>query len=421
MSLMQVDLIKPRVQLSQTSASSVGKQLHSHAPKQEPQPCDQVTLSASAPAHPTSGAAPSTLQAHSHHADHSAACATAPVVGGAVGAAVAQAVFEGLKTGFVQGYMDPQATLQFCRELEQKYPNLVELVELPIRSHGYDGKNADIKGSAPLYYMRLGPRDSDRDSKLGVYQHASPHAREHVNPLTMVELAEQLCANYDPASEDPAVKANTRLLEKLDIYISPQTNPDGANYSFYDDKRWRKNRAPHDGVDTGVDINRNYPYKWEKSRAADYQTYAGQGPASEPETRAIISVVDQHPNIRFVADWHSHSEEVRRPKGVSAKDKPFYDEFHGRVSDAIAGSRGRRYGVVESQVVEGSSDDFWYHERGLYSTILETARSFQPEQPEALQVMAECARGAREILEVAADYAEQRGLAKAQPDASPAA
>lgn len=333
--------------------------------------------------------------------------ATGSACAAASGAPIAQAIFEGLKTGFVSGYMDPQAIRSRCQELVKKYPDLVELIDTPFKSHGYDGKQEHLRGPAPLYYLRLGPKTAGRDEKVGVYQHSSPHAREHVNSMTMLELAEQLCANYDPKSTDPAIKANTRLLDSLDIYISPETNPDGTNYSFYDDRNWRKNRAPFDGVDAGVDVNRNYPYKWQAARGPNYQTYPGQGPASEPETKAMISVVDSHPNIKFVVDWHSYSEELRRPLGVSKEDAAFYDEFHGRIKEAIASSRGRQYGVVESKVVEGASDDYWYHARGLYSTIIETARSFQPTESEALAVSSECARGAREVLEVAADYAER--------------
>lgn len=343
--------------------------------------------------------------------------AASAAVGGTIATVAAEAIFDGLKTGFVKGYADPTATLEQCKALVAKYPDLAELVELPIKSHGYDGKRTDLRGQAPFYFLRLGPQTEDRDKKVGVYQHAAPHAREHVNPMTMLELAEQLCANYDPNSTEPAVVANTRLMDSLDIFISPQTNPDGANYSFYDDKGWRKNRSPFDGVDTGVDINRNYPYKWTGSKRPDYQTYPGKGPASEPETQAIISVVDQHPNIRFVLDWHSYSEDIRQPLGVSAEDKPIYAEFHGRMQSAIASSRGRQYDTVVSQIVEGSSDDYWYHQRGIYSTVIETARSFQPTPEEALQVAKEATRGAREALEFAADYADQHGLRSAQPTA----
>lgn len=345
-------------------------------------------------------------------ARRSLAAAAAQAAGATAGPLAAHAIFTGLQTGFVKEYIDPQATLKMAQDLAAKYPDLVEVVISDARSHGYDGKNAQIKGPAPLYYMRLGPKGSDRDKKVGVFHHASPHAREHVNPMTMMELANQLCANYDPQSTDPAVIANTRLMDKLDIFIAPQPNPDGANFSFYDDKGWRKNRSPFDGTDTGVDINRNYPYKWTAPDGPDYQTYPGKSPASEPETRALMAVVDQHPNIRFVMDWHSAAEEVRRPLGVSKTDDPVYNEFHGRVKDAIASSRGRQYRTVVSNVVEGASDDYWYNQRGIFSTVIETARSFQPAQTEALAVMTECARGAREALEYAADFADQYGLGR---------
>lgn len=343
-------------------------------------------------------------------ADKAAITTASQSVAATAGPLVAGAVFEGLKTGFVTDYIDPTATLQQAKALAAKYPDLVDFVELPLRSHGYDGKRTDLQGPAPFYYLRLGPKTDDRDQKMGIFQHAAPHAREHVNPMTMMELAEQLCANYDPNSNDPAVTANTRLMDKLDIFISPQTNPDGANYSFHDDKKWRKNRAPFDGIDTGVDINRNYPYQWTKSPGANYQTYAGQGPASEPETQALIEIVNRHPNIGFVLDWHSHGEDIRRPLGVSQEDNALYDEFHGRMKDAIASSRGREYKPVVSQVVAGSSDDYWYHDRGIISTVVETARSFQPEKDEALSVSQECARGAREALQFAADFADRKAL-----------
>lgn len=409
--------IQPKYAQTTTGAPSVGKSQRkkkSDAPKETPPSNDLVTLS------PASKTSKKKISALKDIAGKTAGVATGQSVAAAAGPLAAQAIFAGLQTGFVKDYIDPQATLQQCRELAAKYPNLVELVELPLKSHGYDGKRTDLKGPAPLYYMRLGPKTEDRDKKLGIFQHASPHAREHVNPMTMVELAEQLCANYDPKSTDAAVVANTRLMEKLDIFISPQPNPDGANYSFYDDKSWRKNRAPFDSVDTGVDINRNYPYKWKGPDGPDYQTYPGKSAGSEPETKMLMEVVNKHPNIRFVLDWHSAAEEVRRPQGVSKADEAIYGEFHSRMTDAIASSRGRQYRSVISNVVDGSSDDYWYHQRGIYSTVVEAARSFQPTKQEALQVVTECARGAREALEFAADFADKRGLATTQPDQSPA-
>lgn len=360
---------------------------------------DAVTLSAGAPPTPLR---PDTtaLQAGT------AAAAAGPVVGAAL--------LAGLKTGFVQGYMTPSEVYSWAQGLARRYPDLVELVERPYQTRGYDGQEADLQGPAPLYYLRLGPRnDPGRDQKMGVLNFAAPHAREWCQPIGMVELTEQLLQNYDPGSKDPAVMKNTALLQNLDLYVVPVTNPDGTNYSMHDEAMWRKTRAPEEnGV--GVDVNRNYPYRWEPGHPWE-EVYPGPAPLSEPETRNVVDLVDEHSNIRFVCDWHSHAEEVRRPWGVSEQDKPIYDRMHQRMAGAIESVRGRRYETVVSNVVNGASDDYFYHEKGLFSTIVEDAREFQPPVPEALLVSREIAAGARELMHVAMEYSQRHGLEATHP------
>lgn len=341
---------------------------------------------------------------------------TTAVVGIAAGSAVAAGVFAGLKAGFVQGYMPPTEVLQRARDLARIRPDLVELVERPYQTHGYDGKREDLRGPAPLWYLRLGPRDApDREHKVGVLQMAAPHAREWMQPMIMMELAEQLVAAYDPRSDDPAVRASTALLDGLDIHLLPVTNPDGQSYSFFDQDMWRKNRSPQADGGVGVDVNRNYPYKWDEGTDSLKATFAGPSAASEPETRHIMQMVDDHPNIRFVCDWHSHGEEVRRPWGVSPEDQPAYDAMQNRMAEAIASVRGHQYKVTESKVIHGASDDYFYQERGLFSTIVEDGTAFHPELAEALQVMREGVAGARELLQVALEYQQSRGLEPAHP------
>jgi hypothetical protein len=342
--------------------------------------------------------------------------ATASAVGVAAGSAVAAGVYQGLKAGFVTGYMPPSDVLQRARDLQKRYPDLVEIVERPYQTHGYDGHRADLRGPASLWYMRIGPREN-RDARLGVLQMAAPHAREWVQPMIMTELAEQLVANYDPKSADPAVRANTKLLDGLDIFLVPVTNPDGQNYSFFDDDMWRKNRAPGPHGQHGVDVNRNYPYKWDAGTKARSEVYAGPGPGSEPETRNVLGIVDEHPNIRFVCDWHSYAEEVRRPYGISDADRAVYQRLQDRMAEAISSVRGHRYKVTDSKVIHGASDDYFYQERGLFSAIIEDGQAFHPEPAEALWVMREGVAGARELLAVAADYQAAHGMEAAHPPA----
>ena len=202
------------------------------------------------------------------------------------------------------------------------------------------------------------------------------------------------------------MKANTELLDKLDVYIAINTNPDGHNFAAYDDDMWRKNRAPLPSGEFGVDINRNYPYQWQDSLDYSSEIYSGENPASEPETQALLQVVEKHPNIQFVVDWHSYGQEIRRPLAVSERDEGIYDTMHSRVQKVMNEACGNEYQAVVSQVTNGTSDDTFYQEQGMYSTVMETGTEFTPPESEALVVMKESVEGAHEFLRVASDWSE---------------
>jgi protein MpaA len=70
--------------------------------------------------------------------------------------------------------------------------------------------------------------------------------------------------------------AGVRMPAGVQLWLVPEMNPDGAAADT------RQNAD-------GVDLNRNFPYRWERDPDPTY--YAGPRPESEPETRAAMALI----------------------------------------------------------------------------------------------------------------------------------
>ena len=103
--------------------------------------------------------------------------------------------------------------------------------------------NAHVaRGPFEYSVMRIGKQRNGK--KVGVFLYCQQHAREWATPLTCLETAEQLLRNY---AIDPRTR---KLVDGLDIFILPSSNPDGAHYSMHNfasaaeehDERLRRRR-----------------------------------------------------------------------------------------------------------------------------------------------------------------------------------
>ena len=105
-------------------------------------------------------------------------------------------------------------------------------------------------------------------------------------------------------------------------------------YSHTTDRLWRKNRRPSRstlGLCPGVDLNRNFGYKWAHElsifapRPASpipcLDTFHGNTPFSEPETRAVRDfVMSKRHRLEAYLAFHSFGNRILYPWGYTSRE-----------------------------------------------------------------------------------------------------
>jgi Zinc carboxypeptidase/Chitobiase/beta-hexosaminidase C-terminal domain len=273
--------------------------------------------------------------------------------------------------------------------------------------------------------MRIGKR---RDGKqTGVFLYCQQHAREWATPLTCLETAEQILRNY---AIDPQVR---RLVDNLEIFILPSSNPDGSHYSLYDFASQRKNMTAHcvvGGKETddsssasfwtpalnpvtgapytnsdpasrnawGTDMNRNntvgtlFDGYIGASTSCTSEVFTGLSEASEPEIQNELWIADTFTNIKFSNNIHSFGGYFMwapgtylpdRSEGVAVHpnigvEKYFFaagDQILNRIKETrgtvILPERTGPIADVLYSAAGNSADEHWY-ERGVIAYSFET-------------------------------------------------
>jgi protein MpaA len=109
----------------------------------------------------------------------------------------------------------------------------------------------------------------------------------------------------------------------VELWIVESMNPDGQAA----DDRHNANQ---------VDLNRNFPYEWGPIGEPGDPQYAGIGPASEPETRAMVAFIDAlRPDI--VLWYHQDLFVVSPSSGRDGRIRARYAQLSGLPMGGITG------------------------------------------------------------------------------------
>jgi hypothetical protein len=245
-------------------------------------------------------------------------------------------------------------------------------------------------GHEPIWAARISDNAGIREPEASLLFHAAQHANESNGTNVIVKMMERLLTGY---GQDPRI---TDMVDNLQLWFVPVVNVDGHRMVFSDIPNWhdwRKNKRDNDGngqytcPEDGVDLNRNWDFRWAEYDSTDPSGYYYKGPApfSEPEVIAIRELILRELPV-FVMDYHSPFLEdpgltIRWPwrdtTGLSiGPDTPHFYPISVRLGELTQSEIDTVYynGTVASLDVLPKEQCWVYAHTGICILLMEIAR-----------------------------------------------
>lgn len=250
------------------------------------------------------------------------------------GKTVRQFAAEQAADGFTvwRSYDEPGGIRDQLYAAASRNPQLVKLEVL-----GHTGQGREIIAVK----LTQGANEVPDGARAAALFSSTQHAREWIS----TEVNRRLMNHYIDRwrANDRQVR---KLLQTTELWFILVANPDGYQYTFEHERLWRKNLRDNNGdgqtqVGDGVDPNRNFPNHWGydeegSSSIQSSDTYRGPAPMSEPETQAMVGLLDRI-GFAFQVNWHSAGQWLLYAEGwqtsTPTADDPIYYAMSGNLDD----------------------------------------------------------------------------------------
>ncbi|MEV5342691.1 M14 family zinc carboxypeptidase [Streptomyces sp. NPDC052676] len=258
--------------------------------------------------------------------------------------------------GVYRPYSGPGGLKEEILKAGRDHPGLTKVVSI--------GKTVKGQDILALKLTRNAKKTKD-GARPSVLYLSNQHAREWITP----EMTRRLMHHYlDNYRTDKRIK---RIVDTTELWFVISANPDGYDFTHAadGDRQWRKNMRDNNGdgaitIGDGVDLNRNFAYKWgyDDEGSSPYptsQTYRGPGPNSEPETKAL-DALQKRIGFEYGINYHSAAELIlygvgwqvatETPDDVLYKalagtpEKPAIPGYHPQVSSELYTTNGEADG-----------------------------------------------------------------------------
>lgn len=257
----------------------------------------------------------------------------------------------------------------WLRRYHCNHPDLTDLIQIGTTHLGRPVM-ALVIGNAP----RLG------HDKPTFFINGAHHGSELMSSMFALDAIDKLLEDRHPA-------VPRWLREDVVFVVVPLVNPDG-NMAYLKDKLLgRKNGRDTDGDGKrghtdGVDLNRNYPFRWHSlgeqgsSSKIHSRYYRGPSPGSEPETQAVMRLAESE---RFAGSisFHTGTLAILAPYTIPKVKNPTPNEAW-TVAEGIAKEiTGHPEGFVPVKknlyAVDGTDQDWMRNEHGTVALLVEGA------------------------------------------------
>lgn len=280
---------------------------------------------------------------------------------------------------FFHNYQPHKVVLRWMRLIEAMFPSFVRYTTIGL---SYEGREIPA--------LVVGPRPISDEPRKTLVILGGSHAREWISTTTVNYLAWSFITSY---GKDHLI---TKVLDRFDIVFIPELNPDGIEYTWSNDRLWRKSRQ-HTSMEfcRGVDLDHNFGYQWDGSglhmNDPCSESYGGDEPWESVEVAALRDWAKRQTtnhSVDFVGlvDLHSYSQQILYPFSYSCEVEPPNVEKMEELALGLAKSirlfSGETYSVqqacegaivnVESgktlkvEPTGGSAIDWFYHELGAH-------------------------------------------------------
>lgn len=285
--------------------------------------------------------------------------------------------------GSMGGHYTYAEAMNVLDQMRAAFPDLVS--QKDTIGYTYEGR--------PLVAVRISDNpDLNEAGEEEWMMTAMHHANEVIGMSVLYYYVWHLLENYD---SNPEYK---RLLNHSALYILPVLNPDGLAFNESTNPAgggtWRKNRKPRVVSGTthyGVDLNRNYGFKWaynsvgqSGSNFAGNNYYRGTAAWSELETAAVRDFTLSHQFVSAI-NFHAWDDSFNFPWNFETDSMPNDSSMMRAISHQYADSIDFQQGHFDytlGYTANGTSDDWLYGDSvskpKVYAFTVEIGKSFWP-------------------------------------------